>query len=109
VLSLDSGLPSIFFGRRGALCGDAPRGSGRDGVCIVGVCGCICKPLRWERAEGLKYPQLGQTYSIQQKMTTVIIDAGYKKQRIVRTCVFPHVFFRESIVGETLLANKGIA
>ena len=67
VLSPDSGLPSNFFEGRGALCGDASRGSGRDGVRIVGVCGCDWRPLRWERAEGLKYPHLGQTYSVQKK------------------------------------------
>ena len=64
VLSPDSGLPSIFLGGRGKLCGDASRDSGRCGVCVVGVC-CTWTPLRRERAEGLKYPHLGQTYSIQ--------------------------------------------
>ena len=41
-------------------------------------------------------------------MMTVIVGTGYEKQRIERTCVFPHVFFHQSVVGETPLANKGI-
>jgi hypothetical protein len=57
----------------------------------------------------VEVPALGTNVFCPVKMITVIVDTGYKKQRIVRTCVFPHVFFHESVVGETLLTNKGIA
>ncbi len=39
----------------------------------------------------------------------IVSVVQYAEQGSMRTCVLPHIFFHESIVIETLLANKGIA
>ena len=60
------------------------------------------------RADGLKYPHFGQTYSVS---AAYVVSHGLRKRerrRLELTCVLPLALLDEAVVREALLADEGI-
>lgn len=75
-----------------------------DMCSVEGGEGVRCATRFFDRADGLKKPHLGQTYSVQM-IVNKHHNAGVKRL----TRILPHVFFHETVVSETFLTNECIA
>lgn len=73
--------------------------------CAEGGEGVRCTPRFFDRAEGLKKPHLGQTYSVQE----IVKQTAHHNHSRELTRILPYIFFHKTVVGETFLTDECIA